>query len=99
MRYLMTLLCVEVLIAGLLFGSAGRVDLPWFWGILGVHFALLVTCGRSLDEGLRRERLRPGPGAVDGGFRPVMAGLLLAHLVVAGLDAGRFGWSPAIPAW
>src|SRR4051812_10726718 len=99
MRYFLMLVFVEALIAGVLFGSAGRVDLPWVWAVLAIHFALLVVGGRTIDEGLRRERLRPGPGGVDRGFRPMLTAFLLAHLVVAGLDAGRFGWSTAAPAW
>lgn len=84
-------------IAVILLPSAGRLDLTRIWVYLAVT-ALMAAVGIArMDPGLIRERFKPGPGAWD---RPVE--LLLgpgypAHLVVAGLDIGRFHWSAAMP--
>src|SRR5215211_1678692 len=95
--YAVPLIAFEVVIAAVLFGSAGRLDLPWFWALLAVH-APLMAFGASLpDRSLMRERLRPGPGSRDRGYRLALTAIILAHLVVAGLDAGRFRWSPVLP--
>lgn len=79
--------------AGLVFGSAGRLDLPFFWAFFGVVIAAWLIALTVIDRGLMEERQRPGPGGVDRQLRflilPVFAGLL----IVAGLDAGRFHWS------
>src|SRR5688572_29660918 len=94
--YAVPLLAFEVVLGAVLFGSAGRFDLPWFWAQLAVH-APLMAVGASLpDRSLIRERLRPGPGARDRGYRTTMMAIILGHLVVAGLDA-RFRWSPVLP--
>jgi protein-S-isoprenylcysteine O-methyltransferase Ste14 len=93
---------VLVFIAALgavLFGSAGRLDLPGFWTFLTVHGVLLAVQQATLDEGLRREREHPGPGGCDRRLRQVTLPLYLAHLVVAGLDVGRWHWSGPIPVW
>ena len=97
LTHVLPLLAFEGLLAAVLFGSAGRLDLPWFWALLAVHFTLLGVAACLVDQSLLRERIRPGPGARDGGFRSAITACILAHLVIAGLDAGRFGWSPEIP--
>src|SRR5437899_2617025 len=93
MRFILSVMGFEVLLATLLFTLAGRVDLPWFWALLAVHAVLILSATARMDAGLRAERLRPGGRGVDRGFRPVLAGCLVVHLVVAALDGGRFGWS------
>src|SRR3954469_22759275 len=90
-------LLVEGLLAATLFASAGRLALPWFWAVLAVHSALLTVGMSSIDPDLRRERLRPGPGGRDRYLRLVAMPFLLAHLIVAGLDVGRFHRSRPMP--
>lgn len=86
------------ILAGALFGAAGRLDLPFFWAFLGVMVATL-TIGMSLmDPDLMRERVRPGAGGVDRHLRFKALPFFLIHLIVAGLDAGRFHWSGLVPA-
>jgi protein-S-isoprenylcysteine O-methyltransferase Ste14 len=82
----------------LLFASAGRTNLPWFWAYLGT-FATASLVGLVLvDPSLIRERIRPGPGGQD------YAGVLVAvpawasQHVLAGLDIGRYHWSDTVPA-
>src|SRR3954469_14716808 len=86
-------LLVEGLLAATLFASAGRLALPWFWAVLAVHSALLTVGMSSIDPDLRRERLRPGPGGRDRYLRLIALPFILAHLIVAGLDVGRFHWT------
>jgi protein-S-isoprenylcysteine O-methyltransferase Ste14 len=98
MRYVLSIAAFEVVLGLVLFGSAGRVNLPWTWALLACHATILGVGMRWMDPGLRRERLRRREGGVDRVFRSLILGFILVHLVVAGLDAGRYGWSPEVPA-
>ena len=84
------------LMIGVLFGSAGRWDLPFFWGCLGIYGTFMVALFLTIDPGLREERLRPGPGGKDRLIRWMVLPFILAHWIVAGLDVGRFHWSDSI---
>jgi protein-S-isoprenylcysteine O-methyltransferase Ste14 len=81
----------------ILFGCAGRWDLPLFWAYLGVWLAATAVGVFAADPGLIRERARPGPGGKDYATLYVLTPLLLGQLVVAGLDVGRFHWSDTVP--
>jgi protein-S-isoprenylcysteine O-methyltransferase Ste14 len=85
------------LIGALLFGCAGRWDLPMFWAYLGVWTASVVAGSFVSDPTLVKERLRPGPGGKDYGIAAVVIPLWLGQYVVAGLDVSRFHWSDAVP--
>jgi protein-S-isoprenylcysteine O-methyltransferase Ste14 len=52
----------------------------------------------SIDPALRRERLKPEPGGKDRYLRLIAVPFILAHLIVAGLDVGRFHGSRPMPA-
>jgi protein-S-isoprenylcysteine O-methyltransferase Ste14 len=84
-------------LGGVLFLCAGRLDLPWFWAFLSVHAALLAVQQAKAPDDLRRERAQPGPGGCDRHLRAISLPFYVSHLIVAGLDAGRFGWSGSIP--
>jgi protein-S-isoprenylcysteine O-methyltransferase Ste14 len=90
-------LALVAIMSAILFGSAGRSDLPLFWAYLGVWAAALVTAGVVSDPTLTRERLRPGPGGKDYLSIIVVTPLWLGLHVVAGLDVGRFHWSDDVP--
>ena len=60
------------------------------------HGTILTIAFMFIDPTLMRERARPGPGAWDLYLRRILTVLLLAHLVIAGLDVGRFHWSGPI---
>jgi protein-S-isoprenylcysteine O-methyltransferase Ste14 len=80
--------------ATIIFVSAGRIDLPMVWGVLGVLAFYMVVMFAVVDPALLRERIKPGPGNRDRVTRPLTLALLLVHWMVTGLDVGRFQWSP-----
>jgi protein-S-isoprenylcysteine O-methyltransferase Ste14 len=85
------------MVIAVLFGSAGRWDLPFFWALLGVFVVFLLSFRLVTDPGLQQERVGPGSGrSRSRAFRLALAPFVLGLLVVAGLDAGRFHWS-AVP--
>ncbi len=81
----------------LVFGSAGRVDLPFVWAYVAVLVCVMGMAIRVVDPDLRRERSRPGPGGVDRSLRILVLPFFGAHLVVAGLDIGRYHWTAGFP--
>ena len=86
-----------VLLFGLLFGTAGRLDLPWFWALFIVHVVYMIVVITTMPADLRRERFHPGGDGVEHWFRPAVMSLALCHLIIAGLDVGRFGWTGPLP--
>src|ERR1700754_1106053 len=96
-KSILKVLAFEAVLWAIVFGAAGTVRLPWVWALLAVHTVLMIVAGQYMDPTLGRERLRPGPGAQDVATKRVLSVLLLAHLVVAGLDIGRFRWSAPVP--
>ncbi len=97
MRIFFRVLMIESILATILFASAGRTDLPWFWAVLALHAAMFLTGISFMDPDLREERLHPGPGGRSRGVRFLALPFILVHLAVAGLDVGRYGWSGPIP--
>ena len=93
----LSVLAFAALMAAVVFGAAGRMDLPWAWATIGVCGGMMAAMAATIDPELGRERLRPAPGGEDRHFRLKLLPLLLAMWVVAGLDI-RFGWSH-VPGW
>jgi protein-S-isoprenylcysteine O-methyltransferase Ste14 len=81
----------------ILFGCAGRWDLPMFWALLGVWAVAVLVAMLVIDPSLIRERARPGPGGKDYATLILVTLLWLAQFVVAGLDVGRYHWSDGVP--
>ena len=94
---LLRVLLFEGVLLIVLFGSAGRWDLPWFWAVLAVHASVLTIGASRIDPDLAKERRRAGGADRDRPFRATVMPFLLAQLVIAGLDAGRFHWTEAMP--
>ena len=95
---------LTILFSAVLFGTAGRWDLPMFWAFVvahsGSHLALtLIVFRRNLD--LLKERQRPGEGAKrwDRVLLSIYIVPATAIFVVAGLDVGRSHWSDTVPLW
>jgi protein-S-isoprenylcysteine O-methyltransferase Ste14 len=85
------------LLVGILFGCAGRLDLPFFWGWLAVPVIAALAALPRMDPDLLKERMHPGQGGTDRNLRFVAIPFWVAHLAVAGLDVGRFYWSSDLP--
>src|SRR5262245_7722300 len=90
-------LAMPAAVGAIIFVSAGGWDLPFVWGVLGVLAVLSVSVALTVDRGLIRERVKPGPGNRDRFTRRIGSALLLVHWILVGLDVGRFHWSPV--AW
>src|SRR5216683_2914367 len=92
-------LAFTFLIAAILFGSAGRWDLPMFGVYLGLWLLFALITAASIDLDLMKERLRPRAGGKDSLplLRLLAAASLGGHYVVAGLDVGRYHWSGTVP--
>jgi protein-S-isoprenylcysteine O-methyltransferase Ste14 len=86
-----------VMIGALLFGCAGRWDLPLYWAYLGVWTAMMLVGSLVVDPTLIRERIRPGPGGKDYATAALFTPIWLGQCAVAGLDVGRFHWSDTVP--
>ena len=84
-------------LAVLLFGSAGRIDLPFVWAYLAVLTCVMLVALCYVDADLQRERARPGPGGTDRNLRILVLPFFAVHLVVAGSDIGRYHWSDTVP--
>jgi len=101
-RRLQILLAVLIFLAaagGILFGAAGRSDLPMFWAYLGLMGVLVFVFASKADPQLMKERRKPGPGGKDHGLRWNAIVVMLASFTIAGLDVGRFHWSDTVPRW
>lgn len=85
---------------GILFGAAGRLNLPMVWTYLLVTLVLNLLGNRLIhwrNPGLLQERRSPGQGDQDRLTRRAFPILLIAHWIIAGLDIGRFHWSGSLP--
>ncbi|MBM3838927.1 MAG: isoprenylcysteine carboxylmethyltransferase family protein [Verrucomicrobia bacterium] len=97
-NYLKVLGFMAMMIA-VLFGSAGRLDLPFVWATVGIYVAFLTINVFLIDPSLLQERLRPGPGGRDRSERAFLIPVIVMQWIIAGLDVGRFHWSDTVPAY
>lgn len=101
-RTLIRLTLYILFLAVILFLSAGRLYWPTAWVFLGVYVAIILITIFLVDPELIEERTHIRAGVKK--WDMVVAGLAIiflmpSTLIVAGLDVGRFGWSPAFPVW
>jgi protein-S-isoprenylcysteine O-methyltransferase Ste14 len=89
MANLLRLLAMRVLVLGVLFGSAGRWDLPFLWA----YVVLFMVFGLALLSKTDPQSWQPRAGSKDASLRFFLLPFVLARLSIAGLDAGRFHWS------
>jgi len=88
------------LIGVLLFGSAGRWDLSAGWAYLALWTVAAVTAMfliHKKDPTLWEERFHPGSSGKDPHLQRVGRPCFVLHLIIAGLDVGRFHWSGSVP--
>ncbi len=96
-RAMVLVLVMAAVHATVLFGSAGRLDLPMFWAVIGVWLVAVVCNVLWCSPELLHERMTPGPGAKEKWVRPALLALYLGHLAAAGLDVGRLHVSDTVP--
>ena len=87
---------LPVAAALILFGAAGRVDLPLYWVYVAIITALSVGGLYLIGEDLARERMRPGGKPPPWSLRLAMV-LCPVHWAIAGFDRGRTHWSDNVP--
>jgi protein-S-isoprenylcysteine O-methyltransferase Ste14 len=97
-RVLGRLLLVLGILAALLFLPAGRWDWPQAWALIlsfGVFLLLYAFWGMYKDPGQLQERSRVAQNVKrwDKVILAMYTALLPTVFVLAGFDAGRFGWS------
>jgi len=97
-RILVRLVLVLGILAALLFLPAGRWDWPEAWALIlsfGVLLLLYALWGLYRDPAQLQERSQVAPNVKrwDRVILGAYSALLPTVFVVAGLDAGRFGWS------
>jgi protein-S-isoprenylcysteine O-methyltransferase Ste14 len=80
-----------LMIAAVLFVAAGRVNILAFW------LYLAVVAGRRVGETLFPEAPTLAPLPSKPIHLLLVLGVMIAPLVIAGLDRGRFHWSDAVP--
>lgn len=93
MGALLRFIAFPTVVGGLLFGIAGRWDLPFFWAILLLFGGYSLAISWLLAPELGRERRNPAVAGPDRVLRALLGLLVIAHLVVAALDVGRLHWS------
>ncbi len=91
-----------LVVAAILFVSSGRIDWYMAWAFLGVYLAIIIIGVVYIDPDLLEERSHIGPGAKK--WDILLAFLVVIFLLpltflVAGLDTGRYHWSPDFPVW
>ena len=101
-RILSRLLLVLGILAALLFLPAGRWNWPQAWALMvsfGAFLLLYAFWGLYKDPAQLQERSRVAPNVKtwDKVIMTVYTALLPTVFIVAGFDAGRFGWS-VVPA-
>jgi protein-S-isoprenylcysteine O-methyltransferase Ste14 len=97
---LVRLLALLVILAGVLFISAGRLDWPQAWLFIlayGVFLLIYGAWGQRNDPGQITERSNIGSNVKtwDKIILSIYTVLLFVMLIVAGLDAGQFRWAVA----
>lgn len=80
----------------ILFISAGRLDYwqGWFYVIIGLIMLFLNYTVLRIDPELLTERIQPAKKKWDKAILGLLFLTTLAMYIVAGLDSGRYHWSP-----
>ena len=99
-RAIVISIALFLLFSGCIFVAAGQFSWPIAWAVLGIYFVSKLIGLAFADPELIVERAAPGPEA-DPGDKLIATlgylGLYPGTLIVAGLDAIRFGPAVLIP--
>ena len=100
-QVLLRTLAAPLMMAIPLFIPAGRLDYWQGWVYVGLNMLIVLATWLTLRNKpqLVEERLKPGAGMKtwDKWYFALSTPLYFVMLIVAGLDAGRFGWTGALP--
>jgi protein-S-isoprenylcysteine O-methyltransferase Ste14 len=89
-----------VLMGAVLFLIAGTLALPSIWVYLGLRLLFTAASVVAMSDDVARERLKPGAGAKPEPLYTTGTAIAwVAHILLAPLDLGRFGWSRGFPIW
>lgn len=101
LRAVLKVFFVFLLIIASTFLLAGRITYwqGWGFGAVIVLVILVQSIVFAHKTELAKERQKPGPGTKwwDKVISAFLASMFLAILVIASLDAGRFGWTKQLP--
>lgn len=88
-------------LAAVLFGSARRIDLPFFWGFVAICTVMGVLAYHATAQhpGLMQEQLKPRGQGRDGAVSVIALVLMVLQWIIAGRDIGHLHWTPALPGW
>jgi protein-S-isoprenylcysteine O-methyltransferase Ste14 len=84
--------------ASFMFWIAGTTRLPFFWAVFISQLILSLVSLAVLDPELLRERTRPAGKDLDKLSLPLLVTLLVAQLVVAARDVGKWHVGDCLPA-
>jgi len=99
LKLTLRLAAAMAIVGGILFGSAGRIDLPFFWAYLAVLAGFSGAALLTVSRGLLEERRKPAESGRDNLALLRITTLLvfLTQWIVAGLDVGRLHRSDTVP--
>lgn len=100
-QLILRMTAATLVVGAVLFVSAGRIDLPFFWAYLAVLAGVGILIVATLPRELLEERMKPAEGGRDSLalLRAVAGAVFVSQIVLAGLDAGRFHWTVDLPTW
>ncbi len=97
-KYLIRILITSLLFSAILFLSAGKVNYlqGWIFLVTTLITSLMNFLTIRNDAALMNERSKVGEGAKswDKTLLGLSAVVYLANIIIAGLDSGRYQWSP-----
>ena len=98
-KLVVRVVAVLAIVGGILFGSAGRIDLPFFWAYLAIFGVFALVTLLSVSPDLLEERRKPAARGRDNlALLRILAGVgFSAQWILAGLDVGRLHWSDGVP--
>jgi protein-S-isoprenylcysteine O-methyltransferase Ste14 len=100
-RFAINALLTSTTFSALLFVCAGTLAYPqgWLYLLTTVVTSVMNVLGLRIGPELMKERMKPGVGVQT--WDKIVLGLsavfFLITIVLAGLDSGRYHWSPAQP--